>query len=85
MNSETFGHDYTRFLYTGDRVNPRSVEVAYDTESSHFNTCGDDCPVEMVNWFDAANYANQLSEMRGSKSVTSLAIVELPWERTRTV
>ncbi|HOS61946.1 MAG TPA: SUMF1/EgtB/PvdO family nonheme iron enzyme [Myxococcota bacterium] len=36
-----------------------------DTNPSHFNTCGDDCPVEMVDWFDAANYANQLSENEG--------------------
>ncbi|HUU22793.1 MAG TPA: SUMF1/EgtB/PvdO family nonheme iron enzyme, partial [Phycisphaerae bacterium] len=27
--------------------------------------CGDDCPVEMVNWFEAAAYANWLSNQEG--------------------
>lgn len=32
---------------------------------SGFGTCGLDCPVERVNWFDAAVYTNKLSEAEG--------------------
>lgn len=32
---------------------------------SHFKRCGERCPVEGVNWYDAARYANKLSEAEG--------------------
>lgn len=32
---------------------------------SHFNDCGDDCPVEMVNWEDAQAYVKKLSDFTG--------------------
>ena len=32
---------------------------------SRFNTCGDDCPVEQVSWYDAQSYAQKLSQQTG--------------------
>ena len=32
---------------------------------SHFTACGDNCPVETVNWYEAAAYCNELSEIAG--------------------
>jgi formylglycine-generating enzyme required for sulfatase activity len=32
---------------------------------SDFATCGDDCPVEMLNWFDALAWCNARSEAEG--------------------
>ena len=35
------------------------------TSPSFHTTCGDNCPVERVNWWDALAYCNQLSEREG--------------------
>ena len=35
------------------------------TNPSHFANCGDDCPVEMVSWYDALRYANTVSRSEG--------------------
>ncbi len=39
---------------------------------SGFSACGDDCPVERVNWFEAAAFANRLSEREGLQSCYEL-------------
>ncbi len=35
---------------------------------SHFSKCGDSCPVENVNWYEAAAFANELSKREGLES-----------------
>jgi len=35
---------------------------------SEFRDCGEDCPVERVNWYDAVYYANRLSEAENLES-----------------
>ena len=34
---------------------------------SNFKDCGDNCPVENVNWFDAQNFINKLNQKTGKK------------------
>lgn len=36
-----------------------------DEDPSRFTSCGDDCPVDSVNWWEALAYANALSTARG--------------------
>ena len=38
---------------------------AADATPSYFSSCGADCPVEQVSWYDAAQYANALSAAEG--------------------
>ncbi len=40
---------------------------------SQFSDCGDNCPVEMVNWYDAVYYANQLSTDEGFESCYTIS------------
>ena len=40
-------------------------QVAFDSQPSKDITCGKDCPVESVNWFEALHYANWLSQNEG--------------------
>ncbi len=35
------------------------------TSPSYFTSCGDDCPVETVSWWDAAVFCNELSRKEG--------------------
>lgn len=40
---------------------------------SNFSSCGGDCPVETVNWYEAVAFANVLSERSGLEKCYSLA------------
>ncbi len=40
---------------------------------SHFTGCGDDCPVESVNWYEALSFANALSQKTGLESCYTLS------------
>ena len=40
---------------------------------SHFSSCGNDCPVERVNWWEAVAYANALSRSDGLRECYTLS------------
>ena len=40
-------------------------DVLFVYNPAYFKTCGRKCPVESVNWYEAARYANALSAMHG--------------------
>lgn len=39
---------------------------------ANFKDCGDECPVDSVNWYDAVYYANKLSEQQGLEACYTL-------------
>ena len=47
------------------------------TNPSNFSNCGDDCPVESVNWNDAQEYVQKLSQKTGK---TYRLPTEVEWE-----
>ena len=60
-------------------VTQRQWEDHMGTTPSYFgpagggSSCGDDCPVELVNWFEAAAFANAVSEAEGLPACYALA------------
>jgi formylglycine-generating enzyme required for sulfatase activity len=48
---------------------------------SYFDACGPDCPVEMVNWYDALAYCNARSAMEGLEEAYILDGEEVAWIR----
>ena len=48
---------------------------------SYFTECGPDCPVEMVNWYDALAYCNALSELEGLETAYLIDGENVTWIR----
>jgi formylglycine-generating enzyme required for sulfatase activity len=58
--------EVTRGFWLGEtEVTHRQWSLLLPGRPSYFDACGDDCPVERVNWFEAALFANRLSERSG--------------------
>lgn len=55
----------TGFLIGETEVTQGQWSTIFDQNPSHFDHCGDDCPVESVSWYEAVRYANVLSDRVG--------------------
>ncbi len=67
LNAET-QHEVTitrAFLIKATEVTQGEWRALMGGNPSHFQACGDTCPVEQVNWGDAVDYANALSDAQG--------------------
>lgn len=53
------------FLLQATEVTQGDYEALMGSNPSMFDDCGASCPVEMVSWFDAIDYANALSSAEG--------------------
>jgi len=61
-------HDVTitrSFYMKQTEVTQGEWEALVGNNPSSFQSCGTDCPVEYVNWYDAVYYANLLSDAEG--------------------
>jgi formylglycine-generating enzyme required for sulfatase activity len=61
------------FELTEHEVTQGEWEAAFGNNPSYFRECGDACPVERVNWYEALAYANWLSEQTGYPPCYSLS------------
>ena len=56
----------TRGFFIGEtEVTQEQWRKVMGNNPSYFSSCGDDCPVEQVNWYEAIAFANALSERAG--------------------
>ncbi len=53
------------FLFQRHEVTQSEWGRFFDVDPSHFWDCGDSCPVDSVSWWEAAAYANALSDAEG--------------------
>ena len=53
------------FFMQATEVTQAQWQSLMGNNPSYFDSCGSDCPVELVNWWDAAGYANALSASEG--------------------
>ncbi len=60
------GKDVVGPLWVGEtEVTHGQWERIIGNRPGHFQSCGDDCPVELINWYEALAFANALSERAG--------------------
>ena len=59
----------TRPFYIGKyEVTQGQWQAVMGSNPSHFDNCGERCPVDSVTWFDAQAFAGRLNEIEGTES-----------------
>jgi len=53
------------FYLQAHEVTQGEWQALMGSNPSYFPACGDDCPVELVSWYEAVTFANELSESEG--------------------
>jgi len=48
---------------------------------SYYSSCGDDCPVETVTWYDAVKFANAMSRQEGLEECYSVSGESVSWPK----
>ena len=61
------------FCMQATEVTQSSWSRVMGTSPSYFSSCGGDCPVERVGWYDALAYANALSRSEGLEECYALS------------
>jgi sulfatase modifying factor 1 len=63
-------------------VTQGQYQAVMGTNPSHFSSCGSDCPVEKVSWFDAIEFANALSKKEGLRPAYSGTGDSIRWDKS---
>ena len=62
------------FLMRQTEVTQLEWKSLMGNNPSYFRSCGDRCPVEGVNWYDAVYYANALSKAEGFETCYTIGV-----------
>ena len=69
------------FLLAATEVTQGMWREVMDVNPSHFDDCGDDCPVERVSWFDVVAFCNALSRAEGLEECYVVDGEDVTWPR----
>jgi formylglycine-generating enzyme required for sulfatase activity len=72
------------FLMSTTEVTQGQWQAVMGSNPSGFSSCGADCPVENVSWFDAVKFANALSKKEGLRAAYRLSGKSVSWNKTAT-
>jgi len=70
------------FFLMKHEVTQGEYQALMGNNPSKFSSCGPDCPVETVSWFDAIAYANALSEKQNLKPCYSGSGDTINWDKS---
>jgi len=65
-------------------VTQGEYQALMDANPSRLSSCGLNCPVERVSWYDALRYANALSDQEGLSRCYSGTSDDIRWDRSCT-
>ena len=70
------------FLMGMTEVTQGQWRAVMGNNPSHFSSCGADCPVETVSWFDAVKFANALSKKEGLRAAYRISGKTVRWDKS---
>ncbi len=70
------------FLAAKHEVTQGLWSAVMGSNPSHFDKCGDDCPVEYVSWYDAVKFCNRLSESEGLTPAYRISGEKVTWNKS---
>jgi formylglycine-generating enzyme required for sulfatase activity len=72
------------FLMSTTEVTQGQWQAVMGSNPSEFSSCGADCPVETVSWFDAVKFANALSKKEGLRAAYRISGKRVSWDKSST-
>ena len=70
------------FLMATTEVTQGQWRAVMGSNPSYFSSCGADCPVEKVSWFDAVKFANALSKKEGLRAAYRISGKSVSWDKS---
>jgi formylglycine-generating enzyme required for sulfatase activity len=70
------------FLMATTEVTQGQWQAVMGSNPSRFSSCGADCPVEKVSWFDAVKFANALSKKEGLRAAYRISGWSVSWDKS---
>jgi len=70
------------FLMATTEVTQGQWRAVMGSNPSHFSSCGADCPVEQVTWYDAVKFANAMSKKEGLRAAYQIYGKSVRWDKS---